>query len=137
MADIRNCKECGRLFQYTGYIKICPKCQREDEQNFRIVKEYIYDNAGATLTEVAEETGVVEDKILRYLREGRLEIAGENSALFLDCERCGKGIRSGRFCEDCANTMEKELKSGFTQIEKPNAETSHKMFTAEMKKKRS
>lgn len=137
MADIRNCKECGRLFQYNGYTKICPKCQREDEQNFKIVKEYVYENTGATLTEVAEETGVIEDKILRYLREGKLEIVGENAALFLDCERCGKGIRSGRFCAECIRDMEKELKSGFNQIDQSKSKNRDRMFTAEMKKKRS
>ncbi|QEK11304.1 MerR family transcriptional regulator [Crassaminicella thermophila] len=136
MAEIRNCKECGRIFQYTGISKICPKCRREDEKNFKIVKEYIYENQGATLTEVSEETGVPEDKILRYLREGKLEIVGENSALLLSCERCGKGIRTGRFCDACAQELKRELTSGFKQPNKTKQTQKEKMYTAERKKRK-
>ncbi|RKD23538.1 flagellar operon protein TIGR03826 [Caminicella sporogenes DSM 14501] len=111
--DIRNCKECGKLFQYDGISKLCYSCRKKDEEDFKRVKDYIYDNTGATITEVSEATGVSEDKILRYLREGRLEIVGENPGLVLDCERCGRAIRTGRYCEECAREIEKELRSGF------------------------
>lgn len=136
MAEIRNCKECGRLFQYNGISKICPRCKRNDEENFKVVREYIYENEEATITEVAEETGVDEDKILRYLREGRLEIIGDNSALILECERCGKGIKTGRFCDECAKELEKELKSGFTNTKERQDRKREKMHTAERKKRR-
>ncbi|TCO76473.1 TIGR03826 family flagellar region protein [Marinisporobacter balticus] len=135
MAEIRNCKECGRLFQYNGFSKICTKCQRKREDDFKSVREYIYENKGATITEVSEETGVDEDKILQFLREGRLEITGENSALILECERCGKGIKTGRFCDACARELEKELKSGFTNTKEIKARKSEKMYTAERKKR--
>lgn len=136
MADIRNCKQCGKLFQYTGVSKICPKCAREDEELFKIVKEYLYDHPGANIMEVSEETGVEEDRILRYLRQGKLEISGEGGSLILDCERCGKAIRTGRFCDACAHEIEVELKSGFTRVDKPKQLEKDRMFTAEMKKKR-
>ncbi|QXM05162.1 TIGR03826 family flagellar region protein [Crassaminicella indica] len=139
MAEIRNCKECGRLFQYTGISKICPRCQKKDEEDFKVVREYIYENEGATLTEVSEETGVDEDKILRFLREGRLEIVGENSALILECERCGKPIRTGRFCDACAHELQAGLKSGFEKVDrlKSNVDKQkEKMYTAERKKRR-
>ncbi|MCT4619797.1 MAG: MerR family transcriptional regulator [Marinisporobacter sp.] len=139
MAELRNCKECGRVFQYTGISKICARCQKKGENDFNIVREYIYENPGATITEVAEETGVDEDKILRFLREGRLEIVGENSALILECERCGKGIRTGRFCDECAQELQKGLKDGFEKTmkkkERPEKQRE-KMFTAERKKRR-
>ncbi|WP_129597494.1 TIGR03826 family flagellar region protein [Anaerophilus nitritogenes] len=135
MAEIRNCKECGRLFQYNGISKICSRCQRNDEDDFKIVKEYIYENKGASLVEVSEETGVEEDKILRYLRQGRLEIVGDDATLFLECERCGTGIRTGRFCAKCAKELESELKSGFSRPQAPRS-SGEKMYTAERKKRR-
>ena len=54
------------------------------------------------------------------LRESRLEIA-EGSKIFMHCERCGKEIRSGRFCEECAVKVRKsqeELKREGLQKEK-------------------
>ncbi|MCT4605027.1 MAG: MerR family transcriptional regulator [Marinisporobacter sp.] len=131
MTEIRNCKECGRIFQYTGVSKICTRCQKKEDNDFNVVREYIYENQGATLTEVSEETGVDEDKILRFLREGRLEIVGEDSALILECERCGKGIRTGRFCDECAHELEKGLKEGLGK----NREPMGTMYRAHRKKR--
>lgn len=136
--NIRNCKECGKLFQYDGISKLCYRCRRKDEEDFRKVKDYIYDNQGATLTQVSEETGVSEDKILRYLREGRLEIVGDNPGLLLDCERCGKAIRTGRYCDECAREIERGLKSGFERSERVISRDSNreKMYIAEIKKRK-
>lgn len=138
MRDIRNCKECGRVFQYNGLSKICPRCQQKDEENFKMVKEYIYDNPGATMIDITEDTGVPEEKVLRYLREGRLEISGgEETVFFLECERCGKGISTGRFCDECAREMEKNLKGALGKKSKSDVSKSKtRMYTAEMKKKK-
>ncbi|MEW9123758.1 MAG: TIGR03826 family flagellar region protein [Thermotaleaceae bacterium] len=136
MADIRNCKKCGRIYQYDGVNKICARCRKGEDEDFAKVKEYLYDNPKSTITQVSEETGVEEDLILRYLRQGRLEIVGEGGSLVLDCERCGKSIRTGRFCDQCTHEMTAELKSAFKPVEKPQVRDGNKMFTAEMKKKR-
>ncbi|MBB6216408.1 flagellar operon protein (TIGR03826 family) [Anaerosolibacter carboniphilus] len=136
MGDIRNCKQCGKLFQYNGITKICAKCAREDDELFKVVKEYVYDHPGATITEVSEETNVDEDRILRYLRQGKLELTGEGGALVLDCERCGRGIKTGRFCDACAHEIETELKSGFSRAAEKQKPIGNKMFTAEMNKRR-
>ncbi|MFZ5968981.1 MAG: TIGR03826 family flagellar region protein [Bacillota bacterium] len=138
MADIRNCKECGKIFSYEGFSRVCPRCRQKDEDAFRIVKEYVYDHPRATITEVAEETGVDEDKILRYLREGKLEIVGDGSTLVLGCERCGKGITTGRFCDACAREMEVEFKKGLNQSAAPKSTKTDKdkMYITDMKKRK-
>ncbi|MBU5676653.1 MerR family transcriptional regulator [Alkaliphilus sp. MSJ-5] len=136
--DLRNCKKCGRVFAYIA-SEVCSRCANSDEDDFKKVKEYLYDNPGATIVEVSEETGVDEKKILRYLRESRIEIREEDN-LLLDCERCGAPIRSGRFCDPCIISMKKE----FTAVLKPKAEQPKirdlgkqdtKMYTAEIRKK--
>ncbi|HHY90970.1 MAG TPA: MerR family transcriptional regulator [Clostridiales bacterium] len=134
---IINCKECGRIFQSNGLSKICPTCQRTDEENFKKVKEYIYDNPGATMIDIVQETGVSEEKVLRYLREGRLEISGgENALLFLQCERCGKGIRTGRFCDECSREMEKDLRGayGLKSDSYSKKKEKTKMYIAEIRR---
>lgn len=108
MAELRNCPQCGRLFAYQGR-NLCKKCQEEEENEYLIVRRYVRDNPGATIFEVSEATGVEEEKILNFLREGRLQSKG--LAAVLECERCGKKITAGRFCAQCIKEMEKEIKS--------------------------
>ncbi len=135
--DLRNCIKCSRVFAYKG-SDVCSRCAGSDEDDFKKVKDYLYDNPGATIIEVSEETGVDEKRILRYLRESRIEIR-EADNLLLDCERCGTPIRSGRFCDTCVVTMQKE----FSSVIKPKEEKkikdpgkqSSKMHIAEIRKR--
>ncbi|SHI38513.1 TIGR03826 family flagellar region protein [Lutispora thermophila] len=112
MPELRNCIRCGRVFAYT-YSPICSKCLEQDEEDFRIVKDYLYDNPGSNVFEVSEATGVSVEKIMRFLREERLEISSENSNLVLECEYCGKPIRTGRYCEECKNKLANEMRKEF------------------------
>ncbi|ADQ41183.1 Flagellar operon protein YvyF [Caldicellulosiruptor acetigenus I77R1B] len=97
--DVRNCRRCGKIYLYDG-SPICPQCRKEEEEDFKKVKEYLYDHPGATLPEVSNATGVSPEKILRFLKEERLEIVGESN-IILECERCGKAIKTGRLCDEC------------------------------------
>jgi len=109
MPDVRNCRKCGKLFNYIGGAPICPRCKELEEEDFKRIKEYLYENPGASLTQVSTELDVSVELIRRFLKEGRLEITNENGNLVLECENCGKSIKSGRFCAEC----ERELASGF------------------------
>lgn len=106
--NIKNCTRCGKIYAYDGF-KVCLQCRREDEEDFKKVKEYIYENPGATISEVSEETEVDSKKIIEFLRQGRLEIKDESN-LLLNCERCGTSIKTGRFCERCTGEMQREFK---------------------------
>lgn len=105
--ELRNCPNCGKLFVYVTK-NLCPACAKKDEENFRNVKDYLYDNPGATIDEVSEETGVDTKKILEYLKEGRL-ILKQNNASILSCESCGKPILTGRFCKNCITDMKQKF----------------------------
>lgn len=113
--NVRNCRKCGKVYAYDGVNRLCPACRKEEEEEFKRVKEYIYDNPGATIQMVSEATGVDAKKILKYLREGKLEIKSENSNLLLDCEKCGRPIKSGRFCDECKSQLEREFKSAISK----------------------
>ncbi len=106
--DIKNCSRCGKIYAYDGF-NICMQCRRKDEDDFKIIKEYIDENPGATISEVSEETEIDSKKIIEFLRQGRLEIKDENNVL-LTCEKCGKSIKTGRFCEKCVSEMQREFK---------------------------
>jgi flagellar operon protein (TIGR03826 family) len=111
MSNVRNCRRCGKLYNYIGGAPICSSCREKDEEDFKRVKEYLYENPGATLSEVANTLEVSVEKIRRFLREGRLEIVGDDGNMFLECENCGKAIRTGRFCDQCGRDIQKELQT--------------------------
>lgn len=102
--NVRNCRLCGRIYNYVVGPNICPSCREKLEAKFQEVKEYIRAHRGAGIQEVAEECDVDAGQIRQWLREDRLELT-EDSPIFLSCESCGAPIRSGRFCEHCAANM--------------------------------
>lgn len=102
--NVRNCRSCGRLFNYVAGTPLCPVCRDKLEEKFQIVKEYIRDNPGVGMQQVSEECDVEMSVIQQWLREERLEVT-ENSAIYLNCESCGQPIRSGRFCDKCKTGM--------------------------------
>jgi len=108
--NVKNCSRCGRIFQANESESLCARCRDTDEEDFKVVREYVYDNPSAAIKDVSEETGVAEEKILKFLRQGKLMLKDELS-MVLDCERCGKPIKTGRFCDVCTADMMRQLKS--------------------------
>ncbi|WP_167957565.1 MerR family transcriptional regulator [Anaerosporobacter faecicola] len=108
-ATLKTCKRCKHAFTYYGFgYEYCPVCKQIDEDDYLKVKDYIYEHGISKIIDVVRATGVEEKVITNYLREGRLEIP-EGSSYYLECERCGTNICSGRFCKSCAATLIKEL----------------------------
>ncbi|MGD0153883.1 MAG: MerR family transcriptional regulator [Thermacetogeniaceae bacterium] len=103
--SLRNCSECGRIFEFTAR-DLCPDCVNKEEEDYELIKNCLRHNPGAGISEVSEKTGVAEKKILVFLKKGRLLLGPENS-ITLNCERCGKPIRSGRYCDGCCTLMDK------------------------------
>ena len=51
--DIRNCRKCGRIFNYVMGPTICPDCQKKQEEKFQEVKKYISENHSAYIPQIA------------------------------------------------------------------------------------
>ena len=98
--DVRNCKGCSRLFNYIGGQQLCPECAKALDLKFDEVRDYVYDHPRAGIQQVAEENEVTIAQIKRWIREERLAFS-EDAQVGLECEGCGKMIRTGRFCEIC------------------------------------
>ena len=113
--EVRNCRKCGRIFNYVAGMPICPMCREKTEAKFQEVKEYIRENKGVGIMEVSEACDVDAAQIRQWLREERLEVT-EDSAIYLNCESCGAPIRTGRFCDKCKN----EVTKGFKDIVSTN-----------------
>lgn len=118
--DIRNCRRCNKIFQYKGN-KYCDSCIGEMDQLFTKVRDYIYDNADANVIEVSQETGVEEEIILEFLREGRLELTSPGMDFL--CERCQEPITTGRYCNKCITEFDREMKRGLAEATRKPGDT--------------
>ncbi len=119
MADLRNCKECGRLFGFVGR-NICGKCQEKEEEEYMVVRRYVRDHPGATVFEVAEDTGVEEEKIINFLKDGRLQSKGLE--MTLKCRNCGASIMSGDYCYSCQVQLQGKLDSALSKRRLPGGD---------------
>ena len=104
--DVRQCRRCDKLFQSLGK-DICFDCIEEMDNEYVIVRDYIYENPSAGIVEISKETGVAEKMILHFLREKRLSLA--EASILLTCESCGKAIATGRYCDSCLGHFDREL----------------------------
>jgi flagellar operon protein (TIGR03826 family) len=109
--EVRNCKGCGKLFNYLSGPPLCASCLQALDLKFEGVKEYVYDHPGVGMQEVSEEMDVPIAQIKQWIREERLSFA-EDSMIGLECEGCGITIKTGRFCKAC----KEKLAKGFTDL---------------------
>lgn len=119
--DVRNCRTCGRIFNYVVGPIICPRCRELKEAKFQEVKQYVTDNRGADIMEVSEKCEVEIPQIHQWIREERLQFA-DDSPIRIACESCGTMIRSGRFCDKCKAEMTNGLKSAMGMNKPANTE---------------
>ena len=112
--NVRNCRKCGRIFNYVLGPIMCPKCREDQEAKFQEVKKYVQEHQGADIIEVSEECDVDPGQIRQWIREERLQFA-DDSPIRIPCERCGTMIRAGRFCDKCKLDMTNGFKNAMGQ----------------------
>lgn len=117
--EVANCRGCGRLFNVIGAYKLCPECMRSLEEKFQEVKAYIRENPGASIDRVSKENDVSVKQLKTWVREERLTFT-EESGVGIDCEQCGKMIRTGRYCEDCKYKIKTNLMQGLDKKSVPD-----------------
>ena len=106
--NVRNCKKCGKLFNYVAGAPVCPACKEALEEKFQEVKKYVQDNKGVTIHDVVENCEVDPQQVHQWVREERLEFSGDG-VTGITCEKCGATIPTGRFCQKCKNEMTENL----------------------------
>ena len=116
--DVRNCRTCGKLFNYIGGASICPACNKALDEKFILVKDYIYKNPGVGMNEVSEAIDVSVPQIQKWIREERLAFT-EGSLAGIECENCGATILTGRFCKACKDKLANNLDSIYKEPDEP------------------
>lgn len=114
--DVKNCRVCGKLFNYIGGVVMCPKCSKELDDKFSTVKEYIYNNPQASVQQVSEDNDVSVSQIRQWVREERLCFS-KDSMVGIECENCGAMIRTGRFCPVCKDKLASSLSNAYKKEE--------------------
>lgn len=129
----RICKECGGIMIFKGVGEYqCEDCKARDYDDYGKVRAFLEEHKGANAAEVEAATGVKQKTIRLMLKESRLEVT-ENSKAFMNCERCGKIIRSGRLCPKCETEYHRILEE--EQRKKRNLNVSgHGMQTESLEK---
>lgn len=98
--EIKNCRKCGRMFNYLMGPQICDNCKKAAEEKFQEVKEYVRANKSAPIQEICRECDVEQKQVQQWIREERL-VFSDDSPVMINCEICGKQIRTGRYCDSC------------------------------------
>lgn len=123
-----NCPRCGKLFNFIN-SPVCDNCRKEEEEIFDRVRAYVKEHPNSNINKISQETEVSQKKILKYVREGKLELSSE-VGLGIPCEKCGRNIRTGRFCNNCISNLNKHITNSFVDgINKSESKKSSKMFT--------
>lgn len=130
--DVRNCSRCNKLFNYVAGPNICPNCRKSIDEQFKEVRLFIRKNPKASIGEIAEANEVDTKQIRQWIREERLSFS-EDSAIGIECEACGKTIRTGKYCDACKADLVNNLGSAYrkTEVKEENPyeskDTSNKM----------
>lgn len=116
--EVRNCKGCGKIFNYLSGPPLCPTCAKALDTKFQEVKEYVYDHPRVDMQEVSEVFEVSITQIKQWIRDERLSFA-EDSMIGIDCESCGVTIKTGRFCKSCKDKLSKGFSDLYSEKKLP------------------
>lgn len=108
--NVRTCKKCRRLFNYVMGPSFCPECREREEDKFQEVKKYVQEHGRASMQEVAAVCDVTMKQIQQWIRDDRLMLA-DDSPMGIECERCGKMIRGGKYCPECSTDLAAKFQS--------------------------
>ena len=122
-----NCPRCGRVFMKV-FESICPTCVKEEDQSFEEVRAYVKEHPNRSIKVVSEACNVSVKRILRYIREGKLE-ATTGMQADVTCSKCGVPIPKGRMCAKCIGEVSaqvEEMKPTETEASKAD---NRRMYT--------
>jgi predicted amidophosphoribosyltransferase len=130
--DARQCKRCKKLFQYAGK-PICRKCEKELDEQFAEVRDYIYANPNSNIEEVCEATGVESAVVHGWIIDGRL-LLSIDSPIALKCAQCGSPIISGTKCDICLGKLRNTFQAAAESM-KPKPAVSAKKPVGKQKER--
>jgi predicted amidophosphoribosyltransferase len=71
--DVRNCKNCGRVFRSSGN-ELCAQCDQELQKEYGKIRDYLYEHQNSTPIEINQATGVSIKIISKFLKDDRFDV---------------------------------------------------------------
>jgi len=121
--NIKRCRRCGKIFNSFGE-NTCAECVEELDKIFNLVQDYIYDHEDADVVEISKALDIDGKIILNFIKDGSLTLSESNFAL--SCERCKKPIHSGRYCNECKESLGKMFEAVASHQDKEKEEKPKK-----------
>ena len=131
------CKDCEGLMVFEGLGRYkCENCGATEHDDYGKARNYIEGHPGATVSQIAQATGITTKSINNMVKEQRFEISSD-SRTFLRCEICGVDIRFGRSCANCESAFHKQyeekirktnIEGGFGKAERDESTDGAKRF---------
>lgn len=110
--EISTCKACGKLFPKV-YVPLCGACVENEDNRFKLIRDYLGINKGASVPEISDATGLSRGDILRFQSDGRLSTVERG----LEDGECTCASGNGR-CDYCRTQLARDLKA---QVDNPAA----------------
>ncbi len=111
---LSRCPRCGDVFLREKF-DICNKCRSSENEKIDLIKRYIDEHPDANLEELTKVSGMDQDEILHYVREGRL-LSEDLTSLEITCEECGTRISTGRFCRKCRERLSNAFSASLAEL---------------------
>ncbi len=125
-----RCRRCGQVYDTTVLGSVyCYSCHAIEEEKYQMVRELVKANPGIGIGRVSQETGLSTRKIIKYVKEERLEFVGA-SAAYINCEDCGAKIKTGRYCPKCRPKHVKPDTTSYYVAPQNKGNSSSQMYTA-------
>ncbi|GMW02825.1 MAG: hypothetical protein AMXMBFR84_39610 [Candidatus Hydrogenedentota bacterium] len=115
---LASCPRCQKLFEKKS-ARVCPKCVPEEDEDYEKVRAALAATPNQSAEEVAKETQVSLDCVLRLLEDGR--IVTTLASKQIKCGRCGAPAisLSKKLCERCLNELNAKLAIEQSKIRLP------------------
>jgi len=101
-----TCRICGTIMARLSR-DICHKCYQAEEEAFVKIKDFLRQNPGAAIWEVAQAIGLSEEQVTTFVNSGRLERVGVHVPH--TCQTCHRIITNGLICPDCSTSINQQV----------------------------
>lgn len=103
----KKCQYCGgELEKIAVGIFRCVRCQKENYDYLRTVRNYLEKEGARSAAVIERDTGVPRNVVAYFLRQEFLEIP-KLAPERLSCQKCGSPIRTGYLCDRCKNPVKR------------------------------
>ena len=102
---IDTCHACGKLFPRIG-MRLCVGCSLAEQNRFELVRVFLDEHGGGSVSEIAQTTGVSAADVRRFLEGGRLVAIQGGVGAGGPCTCSGSGER----CVSCRSELGHNLR---------------------------